>query len=193
MQFLGKITRLQIQRSPMKIMQDGIRTYHTKPLQPVSKLKVTTRGIYGLLSDGTTIIDTHHRNHPQSRNRSDNDISIGFTSHYQLMRHRFGEWIEYGFAGENILINVTERIYPRELGQHIIIQSAKTGQQYELGEITPAPPCVEFSLYLAQRNMTAEEVKFSLQYLDNGLRGYYVKLIKPTPFEVSIDDTIYLP
>ncbi len=192
MQFLGPIIQLQVQQSHMKIIEKGVRVYHTAPLKRVSSLRITPKGVIGRDSKGETIIDVHHHDHPQSRNRSDNDISLGFSSHYNLLRERFGAWIENGIAGENILIDVAERVHPRQLMGAIIIESKQNAQKHRLEALTPAPPCVEFSQYLAQSPLSSSETKAILQYLDDGVRGYYARSLSESVFEITLGDLVYI-
>lgn len=176
MQAIGEIVLVQVQRSPLKVRTDTTVTYTTTPLLTVDSLRLTPAGIVGLTIDGGQIVDVHHEQHPQSRNRGQiNAISFGFSSHYQLMRERFGSHMSDGCAGENIVI-ASERIFRLEdLGRRVVIRSAATGAETVLTSLRVAKPCVEFSYFALNQAppLPAAEIKSTLQFLDRGTRGFY--------------------
>ena len=183
---LGRIKFVQIQRSPMKIGTPGKdRTYRPDPLLVVDRLLLTENGIIGITEDDVHIADVHHADHPQTRFRGDNHISLGFTSHYKKMRSHFGDHMLDGIAAESIIVETSEVVLPSQIGKYIGIQNAETGNMTVLNEIIPAPPCVEFSHFAANRPLSSEETKQALQFLDKGIRGYYAALVK-TNQDVSI-------
>ena len=178
MQEIGRIKQVQIQRSSLKIGQKPHRYYNPSPLLIVNSLLLSTRGAIGETADGEEIIDVHHADHPASRNREINGISIGFTSHYQSMRTHFGPHLLDGCAGENILVETKDEQEFARLEHGIAIQSAKTGQIIDLPDIIVAAPCVEFSQFAACDivPLTGERLKEALQFLDQGKRGFYMTL-----------------
>lgn len=140
MRELGQVKFVQIQRSPMKIFRDGARLYDPAPLLRVDALLLTPDGAFGLMADGARIIDVHHREHPQTRNRNDNPLSFSFSSHYAAMRQRYGDHLREGIAGENILIEFSEKVRPEQINGKIMILSAETGQPIYLTRVIPARP-----------------------------------------------------
>src|SRR6266850_297415 len=88
------------------------------PLLSVPALNVTPEGALGASPDeaGTWIVDVHHRAHPHTKNEDgQHGISLGFTSHYDAMRQHFGDKLEVGCAGENIIATTDRRCGDDEL------------------------------------------------------------------------------
>lgn len=131
-------------------------------------------------------MDVHHPAHPETRNLDrTNDLSVGFTPHYVAMRERFGEHLVEGCAGENILIETTGRVTLADLAGGLFIESAAGTGRVLLTVIRIAPPCREFSGYSA-RSTEPEAIKGALQFLDDGLRGFYCALNNPAPVTVTL-------
>ena len=108
---LGRITRLQIQRSSLKRGQKPNRVFDPAPLLEVSALTLSASGAVALLPDGSALLDVHHALHPLTRNSDGvNDLSVGFTGHYARMRERYGDRLVDGCAGENILVDNAAQI-----------------------------------------------------------------------------------
>lgn len=177
MREIGHIRFVQIQRQPLKVPQGDIQVYDPAPLLTVAELFVEQDGCYGLLYDGTRLIDSHHAQHPQSRYNGRNGISIGFTAHYALMRERFGDHVSEGQAGENVIIETTDPVSPQQLGERIAFRREGLDELIYFEQVVPAPPCVEFSRFISRRALSPQETKATLQFLDNGLRGFYCRLI----------------
>src|SRR5712692_36207 len=111
MQDIGRIVRLQIQRGSLKTGEKPTRVYDPTPLFAVDRLALGPDGALGEGSDGSWLVDVHHRAHPRTKNEDGaHGVSLGFTSHYALMRDRFGERIAPGCAGENILAEADRRL-----------------------------------------------------------------------------------
>ncbi len=90
----------------------------------VPQLLLTHQGIEAENSQDEQILDIHHAAHSDTHSEGDNAISIGFTSHYAQMRAHFGEHMQDGIAGENIIIVSAEQFWLDDLGrQHGIIES----------------------------------------------------------------------
>jgi hypothetical protein len=174
---LGSIAQVQIQRSSLKAGERPNRYYDPAPLLVVPRLRLTVGGVFGLTDDGNEQIDVHHADHSQSKNRSCNGISIGFTSHYQAMRERFGPYLTDGIAGENILVACDTPVTLDDLGEYLIIETAD-GTRIALGQLMVAAPCVEFSHFAAaqEERLPAEALKATLQFLNDGIRGFYATL-----------------
>lgn len=177
MQEIGKIKQVQIQRSSLKAGQKPHRYYDPTPLLVVEQLRLSREGVVGILVDDSEIIDVHHREHPHSKNRDENGVSIGFSSHYQRMRQQYGDHLWDGCAGENILVAVEDgRIFSlSDLGSRVALLSSASNQFVYLSELLVAAPCVEFSRFAANRGLplAAEQEKAALQFLHQGRRGFY--------------------
>ena len=108
------------------------------------------------------MLDIHHINHPDKEYDDDDLVCIGFTSHYAAMRERFGEHMEDGTAGENIIIEYDQEVWMDDLGQQIAIENAETGEKTFLDVLSFAAPCEEFSHFVANsqhEKLPAAELK----------------------------------
>ena len=196
MREIGTIVRLQIQQARLKRGEKPYRVYDTSPLLSIAQLHVTSHGAQALQPDGQLVIDVHHTDHPQSQNNGGNSLSIGFTSHYARMRERFGAHLFNGCAGENILIDTNAPIGLSDVERGLAIHCA-VGAWLRLDQIRVAHPCVEFSRYSLQTPRAegdSAEIKATLQFLEDGLRGFYtVPANDDRAVVVSVGDKAYLP
>jgi hypothetical protein len=179
MREIGLIKHVQLQRSSLKQGQRPQRYYDPAPLLLVERLLLAPGGVSAVSAHGEPIIDVHHADHPETKNRlGTNGISIGFTSHYRAMRDRFGPHLTDGCAGENILIESDQVWSLDQLGAQLVIQTAG-GALVSLTDLLVAAPCVEFSRFAAGQGerLPAEALKAALQFLDNGMRGFYARLV----------------
>jgi MOSC domain-containing protein YiiM len=176
MGYIGTIQFVQIQRESLKVKNGNTQRYDPQPLLTVTQLRLTRDGVIGLTETGVEIIDVHHTDHPRSRNRADNYVSLGFSHHYDLMRERCGDHLTNGIAGENIIVACDQRITPEMLGERVFI-GTQTGERIVLEDTLPIPPCEPFSRFAAGRDLVAPEMKATLQYLSNGTRGFYMRVI----------------
>jgi hypothetical protein len=181
MQEIGKIKQVQVQHSSLKAGQKPARYYDPTPLLVVERLRLSPRGVVGITAEGDEIIDVHNADHTQSKNREDNGISIGFSSHYESIRAQYGDHLWDGCAGENILIEVEKgRIFTLpDLGSSVAILSQATGKFVYLTDLQVATPCVEFSRFAANFGMPlpSEQQKAALQFLHEGRRGFYATFV----------------
>src|SRR5216110_2490840 len=121
MRELGRIVRLQIQRSSLKTGDKPTRVYDPMPLLAVDRLALGPDGALGEGPDGSWLVDVHHRAHPRTKNEDGaHGVSLGFTAHYALMRDRFGERITLGCAGENIIVETEHRIAFEDLAGGVV-------------------------------------------------------------------------
>src|SRR2546426_4214324 len=70
---------------------------------------------------------TLFRSHPNTKNEDGaHGVSIGFTTHYALMRERFGDRLTPGCAGENVLVETArrDRKSTRLNSSHLVISYA---------------------------------------------------------------------
>lgn len=194
MELLGAIKRVQIQRDNLKLGTIPNRVYHTDPLLVVDALKITPRGTFGMMADGAKIIDVHHIDHPESRNRgNDNGVSINFTGHYAKMRGKYGDHMLDGVAGENILVDVERIVTLDDLGAEVIIENSLTGDKCTLGNVMIAVPCVEFTYYVLQERAKGKIIKDTLQFVSDGIRGFYMTLTDgQTNPTIQVGDRVYV-
>ncbi|HKA59143.1 MAG TPA: hypothetical protein VKD28_11070 [Gemmatimonadales bacterium] len=170
---IGTITRLQIQRGSLKTGAKPTRRYDPSPLLSVPQLSVTPDGALGA-RDGEWIVDVHHRAHPFTKNEDGlHGISLGFTSHYDAMRERFGARIDVGCAGENIIATASKRLAYEELTEGVVILSPEGTERVRLRVLQVAHPCRPFTGWALGMTVEPEELKTHLQFLDNGMRGFY--------------------
>jgi hypothetical protein len=191
MNIIGVVQQLQVQPDGLK-PGDG-RTYEPSRLAAVEGLRLEPEGVIGLDLQGK-LLDIHHARHPHSKYRSAiNPVSINFTGHYVLMQERFGDHLAFGCAGENILIACTRRFEEAELGGGVALETADGGLAW-LRHVCAATPCVPFSEYALQAEMRPppEMMKETLQFLDNGRRGFYCRL-DGAPSVIRTGARVYLP
>src|SRR3989449_3797949 len=63
--------------------------YDPTPCLAVARLAVGPDGVLGEGPEGSWLVDVHHRTHPNTKNEDGaHGVSIGFTTHYALMRER---------------------------------------------------------------------------------------------------------
>lgn len=174
---IGHVEYVQIQKEPLKSWVGSERIYDPSPIVRVQQLLIDNDGIVGVDESGQSLIDVHNRRHPRSRNSNGiNALSIGFTSHYAAMRKRFGSGITDGCAGENIIVAVSEIVKPSELGSRLVLYNVASDRRFELEAVQIAAPCAEFSRFAAGYELDSFELKAVLQFLDNGMRGYYARV-----------------
>ena len=176
---LGKVKLVQVQPSGLIIETSSGYFYDASRRVEVGRILITSHGIEAILPEGEHVLDIHHIDHPDKAYDNDDLVSIGFTSHYNAMRARFGEHMVDGIAGENIIIEYGEEVWLEDLGQQIAIENTETGHRTLLDVICFAPPCDEFSHFAAQsqqERLPAAELKATLQFLNDGRRGFLLVL-----------------
>jgi hypothetical protein len=172
---LGKIKLVQLQPTGLIIETPSGYFYDASRRVEVDRLLITSKGIEATTPDGEHVLDIHHLDHPDKAYGDDDLVSIGFTSHYEAMRDRFGEHMVDGIAGENVIIEYDEEVWVDDIGQQIAIENKETGQMTLLDVVCYAAPCDEFSHFVAQsqdKRLPAIELKATLQFLNNGRRGF---------------------
>jgi hypothetical protein len=177
---IGRIVRLQVQRSSLKVVEGEAKRYDPAPIVAVDAISVTSDGAVGLPE---RIVDVHNASHPMSKNGGTNPLSIGFTSHYRLMRERFGPHVADGIAGENILVEADGRI---RLEDDLVVVTAE-GRELRLTGARVAEPCEPFTRWALRDE---DGVKEGLQFLREGTRGFYLRY-EGEPGVVRIGDVIY--
>lgn len=199
MKLVGEVVRLQVQRSSLKLGARPHRWYDPTPLLPVSELELDPDGVHGLDAGGTWLRDVHHARASDSRNRDGhNGVSLGFISHYDRMRARFGDRLAPGIAGENILMRSSRPWDLAELQPALrIVTSA--GATHWLSNVVVAEPCVEFTRYLLglpADAVTDTAVSDGLRFLGAGLRGYYATFSgagpQTEPARITVGALVYV-
>ena len=176
MRTIGTVTRLQVQRDSLKTGEKPTRTYDPTPLLAVPALYVSPDGALGGSSGGggMWVVDVHHRSHPVTKNEDGlHGISLGFTSHYDAMREHFGNRVEVGCAGENIIATSDRQFTYEDLVAGVAILSPQGKERVRLRVLEVAHPCRPFTGWALGKQVAPEELKKHLQFLDGGMRGFY--------------------
>jgi hypothetical protein len=142
-------------------------------------LYLTSRGVEGENEKGERSHDIHHADHPDTRYKRHNAISIGFTSHYRVMRSMFGDHMQDGTAGENIIIDFEEEIWLDDLGLRIEFHNPGSGKIVMLDVVKTAAPRDEFCHFATNsqdKRLDKQALKETLQFLENGRRGFLLTL-----------------
>lgn len=196
MRQIGVVKRLQVQRGRLKLGTKPFRYYEPAPIQTVEQLVLATEGAVGVTAAGERILDIHNALHPESRNRDGmNGVSLGFTSHYRLMRERFGEHLWDGCAGESILVETREEIGPEMLeGKRVMIRDQESEIPFSLERLVVATPCVEFTRFALNESMytPAEILREALIFLDHGRRGFYATFAGEQPRAVRAGAGVFV-
>lgn len=178
MRKLGTVKLVQIQPSGLIVRTEDGEVYDPSCRVEVDCLLITQLGIEAVIN-GEHVLDIHHIDHPDKAYDNKDLVSIGFTSHYEAMRKRFGKHMVNGAAGENIIIEYDHEVWMEDLGKHIFIEKSKTGKRASFDVVRFAAPCDEFSHFVADsqhKRLLADELKSTLQFLNNGRRGFLLVL-----------------
>ena len=191
MRILGPIVQLQIQRSPLKVGEKPNRYYDPAPIVAADRLRLSPDGTVGLL-DGREIIDVHHTAHPQTRqDRPEKGLSFGFTGHYAEIRERYGDHMVVGCAGENVIVETPRRVPLEEVAGGVAILDAEGRERVRLLQVCVAHPCKPFSGFAHGGKMVEpEELKATLQFLDEGTRGFRCVPVVAGQVEIRIGDVL---
>ena len=193
---LGKVKLVQVQPDGLIIETPSGYFYDASRLVEVDRLCITSLGIEATTPEGEHVLDIHHIDHPNKAYDNDDLVCIGFTSHYQEMRVRFGEHMVDGIAGENITIEYEREVWLEDLGQQIAIENADTGRMARLDVLNFAAPCAEFSHFAARsqnKQLPPPKLKDTLQFLGNGRRGFLLVLSEVQgPATVRSGDKVFV-
>lgn len=167
------------------------RVYDPSCLCEVDELRVTRHGVVGLLPDGSEVLDVHHTDHPQSRDRRGRaGVSVLSTGDYRALRGHFGDHLVNGVAGEGVLVDYPPGLARRRMPESVTVRRGPrpglpatggspepSGEDAELGlhAVHIADPCVEFTrfcLRLPASDVVSDEVRQGLVDLGGGARGY---------------------
>lgn len=192
---LGPIVRLQVQSEKIKT-GNGIMERYTpqEHLKPVQALRLDTGGVAGLTVDGKAIEDVHHRDHPRSRFRGSNGISLLTTGHYTKMREQFGGHVVDGIAAESVLVDCDRVLTLADLSQGVVIGEGDDAIEIQSWVIAhPCSPFARFTLDFPDDAKPDRRIKEALQLLDDGTRGFYGILAdQPGEREIRLGDMVYL-
>ena len=178
---LGTVSLVQVQPAGLIIETPEGYNYDPSRRVEVERLQITPQGIEAVTPQGERVLDIHHKDHPETRYLGGDDVSINFTSHYAAMRAQFGEHMVDGIAGENIIIEYEQEVWLPDLSQKIIIENPDTRDRVLLEVDDFAAPCEEFSHFAARsqhKRLPADKLKATLQFLNNGRRGFLLVLSK---------------
>ena len=188
--YIGTITRLQVQSASLMEERPDGRWFNPEPLRACDWLELTADGATGPDPAGKRLNDIHNRSHPQTRYRDGNALSVGFTSHHTRIETHFGRELPPTAAGENIIVECDEAIEPQLVAGGLCIESAQGW--VTLDHVVPAPPCLPFVRYLIGRpDLPALEASAALQFLDQGMRGFYAALQLATREVIKVGDQVW--
>lgn len=191
---IGPVVRLQVQRSPLKLGEGAEKRYHTAPIVAVERLILTRDGAVGVAAE-SQLLDVHHRKHPAGKNEDGrHGVSLGFTSHYREMRQRFGDHLTLGCAGENLIVEAESRIEPAPAARGFALLDPKGRLKGYLKDVVVAHPCRPFARFAQrQKDISAEELKTTLAFLDGGTRGFYCTFYSERePVAIELGDLLAL-
>ncbi|PJF39238.1 MAG: hypothetical protein CUN54_09145 [Phototrophicales bacterium] len=173
---IGTIKMLQIQQSRLKLGEKPNRVYDPSPIMTIKRMLVTSDGAYGITDDHQQIVDVHNKHHFDTRYNPGRTLSIGFTSHYDEMREKYGAHITDGIAGESIIVESTRHYTMADFNGGLVILDPKTEDEIHLNVTGGIAPCVPFSKFSLQRDFESpEEEKATLQFLHDGQRGFLLE------------------
>ena len=176
---LGCVKLVQVQPSGLIIETPSGYFYDATRRLEVDRLLITSLGIEATTPQGEHVLDIHHISHPDKAYDNDDLVCVGFTAHYEAMRSHFGEHMVDGIAGENIIIEYEEEVWPDDLDQRLVIENQDTGHRAMLDLVSFASPCREFSHFATQsqhKDLPVDKLKETLQFLGNGRRGFLLVL-----------------
>lgn len=175
MHVIGALTRLQIQRTSLKTGEKPNRRYDPAPILPVERLWLSPDGILGLSPGGDAwLVDVHHRGHPETKNEDGlHGVSVGFAPHYDAMRQRFGDHITPGCAGENLLVAADRMLSLDDVQGGMALTDREGREVVRLRVEQVAHPCRPFTGWALGRQVEPDVLKSGLQFLDDGMRGFY--------------------
>ncbi|MFN8197563.1 MAG: hypothetical protein U0R72_04425 [Nakamurella multipartita] len=187
-----RIVRLQVQRGPVKVGRAPLRSYEPAAILPVDRILAGPRGVRGITADGAEILDVHHQDHPESRDRKGRaGVLFMGTGDYVALRARYGPHVVDGIAGETVLLDAPGGLAGRGLPPVVTVTTADG--PLELHDVLAADPCVEFSRFCLGQEPAPTvnaDVRQALVDLDHGARGY--RSVAATEGVVRIGDLVTL-
>lgn len=189
LELIGEVVLLQVQVRSLKRGERPRSWYDPGPITTVPAIQIDPGGVTGIDPAGEAAIgDVHHRDHPASKFRGENGVSIGFTSHYERMRDRFGDHLRDGIAGENMIVR-TEGIHEEsDVAGGFVVMSGYG--PVTLGAVESVKPCAEFSKWCLRYPEDAvpdATVTDALKFLMSGMRGFLATIDQRTGTTVRQD------
>ena len=185
-----RIVRLQVQHSPVKIGTAPLRHYEPAALVVVRSLRAGPRGVHGVTDGGEVVLDVHHRDHRQTRDRKGRaGVLFMGTGDYVALRERYGDHVVDGIAAETMLLDAPEGLAGRNLPATVTVHTA--GGPLELHDVRAAAPCVEFSRFCLRQDPSPtvdDAVGRTLIDLDGGSRGY--RSVASTEGTITVGDIV---
>lgn len=182
---LGEIALLQIHSQQLVPGKE----FDPAPLLHVDEASVTSAGMLGW-TGSSWVVDVHHKAWPGRGARR--PLSIGFTSHYDKMRKRYGE-VALGVAGENIVIRTDRVVKLNDLGSRIVVRG--NGREAVLFPVKVAKPCLQFTSYMLDLSELGsyEDLKADLEFLGAGTRGFIVGMDESAePTRLRLGDQVFV-
>ncbi|MGI9649286.1 MAG: hypothetical protein ACR2OI_12275 [Acidimicrobiia bacterium] len=197
----GRVSLVQLQ--PQGLIVDAPESFSTGSVYEadrrveVDQLEITPRGIESELPGGERVLDIHHLDHPGKAYDDDDLVSIGFTAHYRAMRAEFGTHMVDGVAGENIIIDFPDEVWPEDLDKTLLIENQGSGEMAGFELLSFASPCVEFSRFCLEQpdgELSGRRQGEVLRFLGNGRRGFLLVLDPShTRITVRVGDRVFVP
>jgi hypothetical protein len=173
---LGRLVLLQVQRTTLKTGIKPNRVYDPGPLLRVPRAAVTPDGVLGWGDRDAWVVDIHHRAHPNTKNDDGvHGVSVGFTRHYRAMQERFGDRLTLGVAGENLIAETDAMIGLADVAGGLVVTAPDGTEKVRLQVLKAAEPCRPFTGWAQGRETEAAVLKENLQFLSDGMRGYYLQ------------------
>ena len=173
---IGRLVLLQVQRTTLKTGIKPNRTYDPTPLLRVLRAAVSPDGVMGWGDRDAWVVDVHHRAHPNTKNDDGvHGVSVGFTSHYDAMRRRFGDLLTLGCAGENLIAETSAMITADEIARGLVVTGPDGAEKVQLTVLKAAEPCRPFTAWAQGKQVESTALKENLQFLQEGMRGFYLQ------------------
>lgn len=173
---IGRLVLLQVQRTTLKTGVKPTRVYDPTPLFHVPRAAVTPDGVLGWGDRDAWLVDIHHRVHPQTKNDDGvHGVSVGFTAHYRAMRDKFGDHLTLGCAGENLIAESEGMIALDDVARGLVITGPDGAEKVILRVLKAAEPCRPFTGWALGGAVESSVLKDHLQFLCDGMRGYYLQ------------------
>jgi hypothetical protein len=188
-----RIVRLQVQRAPVKVGKAPQRSYQPAAIVPVTTLQAEPRRVRGFTAEGKVVLDVHHRDHPESRDRKGKaGILFMGTGDYVALRERYGDHVVDGIAGETVLLDAPDGLAGGGLPPTVTVLTA--GGPLDLHGVRTAAPCIEFSRFCLRQEISVvvdDAVKKTMLDLDGGARGY--RSIASGTGTIAVGDVVRMP
>lgn len=188
---LGKVVRVQVHTDRM--VSDG--HYHHELVEQVDELWLSHDGVLGCRGSDV-LVHGHHRLHPNKSRanarefRPNRLLSIGFTSHHNMIVERFGSQ-SLGSAAEDVMVECGRQVTLDELAGGVQIRRA--GEIVDLVGAAVAKPCVPYTKFLlGDANAAPDVVAPNRAFLEDGMRGFVFGLANQTsPTSIVVGDEVW--